>query len=496
ASENKAECSFQVWIKNTVDPRFEVTCPDPTASTISVSAETDLCDAEVTVPAPVIDNLCVESFSVSYQIDGGTSVAVTPPAAVGTVVTLNALTERFEVGTHTVTWTIVDASGNVYTCVIDIEVIDLPPFVDCPDDYVFQADFDVPYKENITVADPTYGDNCPNPVLEWTLVEPDGTTYTSANTGINILPNPRRYYVGVTTITYKITDSSGLTDDCSFTVTVKGPPKITCPPDYTTTTDPGVCTATRNSEPQPDGFGLPTLDEGIQPITWYWTITYPAVGGNVVANGSFVGSASNPGPPDISDYPFEIGESLISWRAENISGYDECSHLVIVQDKEAPTLDADPYENCVDPLHWVVYNEANPNPVFNHIVPNLEKFPVDYRTLYAGDTSLDLTSLEDNCCDSLSMVSKLQWRIEFADTPDPLTGVAVSHADITGTGQPSTYTEGGIPTDIYLWGDGVTFSTVTHHIFYWVEDCNGNPSGEIMREITITPRPQVIKTDY
>ncbi|MCK3685487.1 PKD-like domain-containing protein, partial [Maribellus sp. YY47] len=132
---NSAECSIRIWIKNTVDPRFEVTCPDPTASTISVSAETDLCDAEVTVPAPVIDNLCVESFSVSYQIDGGTSVAVTPPAAVGTVVTLNALTERFEVGTHTVTWTIVDASGNVYTCNINITVTDDQlPTITCPPD--------------------------------------------------------------------------------------------------------------------------------------------------------------------------------------------------------------------------------------------------------------------------------------------------------------------------------------------------------------------------
>ena len=189
-------------------------------------------------------------------------------------------------------------------------------------------------KTILQFADPTYGDNCPDPILEWTLVEPDGTTYTSATTGINLLPNPRRYFVGVTTITYKITDSSGSTDQCSFTVTVTGPPVINCVPDYPTNTDPNVCTATRSSA----DYGLPILVEGIQPITWTWTITYPAVGGTVVANGSFVGSAGNPGPPAIPDYPFELGESLISWRAENVSGFDECSHLVIVSDIEPPVV--------------------------------------------------------------------------------------------------------------------------------------------------------------
>ncbi|WP_163325912.1 PKD-like domain-containing protein, partial [Draconibacterium mangrovi] len=62
---NSAECTIRIWIKNIDQPRFDVTCPDATASDISVSAETDLCDAEVTVPAPVIDNFCVESFTVS-----------------------------------------------------------------------------------------------------------------------------------------------------------------------------------------------------------------------------------------------------------------------------------------------------------------------------------------------------------------------------------------------------------------------------------------------
>ena len=146
----------------------------------------------------------------------------------------------------------------------------------------------------------------------------------------------------------------------------------------------------------------------------------------------------------------------------------------------------------MDPLHWTVYDENNPNPVVNHIVPNVIKYPVDFKTLPAGDTSLDLTSLTDNCCDSLSMVDNLQWTINFSDTPDPQTpGVWISHPPISGTGQPSTY-----GSDIELWGDGVFYNDITHTITYQVIDCNGNVSDVLMVNIIIDARPEVIKTDY
>ena len=156
----------------------------------------------------------------------------------------------------------------------------------------------------------------------------------------------------------------------------------------------------------------------------------------------------------------------------------------------------------MEPLDCAVYNEYNQNPRLEdneHINPNLEKDPVDYRTMYAGDTFLDLTSLEDNCCDSLSMINNLQWRIEFQDTYDSATGAVVSHPNISGQGQPSEYPDPvtGIAADIYLWGDGVYFTTVTHSIFYWIVECNGNAiTVELRKDINITPHPQVINTDY
>jgi hypothetical protein len=235
---------------------------------------------------------------------------------------------------------------------------------------------------------------------------------------------------------------------------------------------------------------VPTLISGVQPITWTWTLE--DANGNILTGTS---TTPDDGPDPLSiipnPYDFELGTTTITWTATNISGADTCDHHILVIDTIPPTLTADPYENCVDPLHWAEYDPANATPTFNHVDPLVEKNPVDYRTLPAGDISLDLTSLEDNCCDSLSMVANLNWRIDFSTTPDPFTGAPVSHPSISGTGQPST---AGI--EILLWGDGVFFLNAFHTITYWVDDCNGNPSEELTVDITITPRPEVIKQNY
>jgi hypothetical protein len=142
----------------------------------------------------------------------------------------------------------------------------------------------------------------------------------------------------------------------------------------------------------------------------------------------------------------------------------------------------------VDKLNSVVYNETNPNPNAG-IDPNLVKVPSpDYYTFIAGDISLDLTNLYDNCCATTDL--EIHWIIEFENTPDPLnpSGPPLSHPDISGTGQPSTY-----GSDIYLWGDGVNYTTVTHTITYYATDCNGNDSPTKTENIIVTPRPQIIK---
>ncbi len=458
-----ATCEFDVWIKNLTDPAFEVTCPDD----VVADADEGLCGAELIIPVPSIYNPCDEEYTVSndweFAIDS---------------MNVNGY---YEVGETIINWIITDASGNVYTCEQTITVNDLMPTLECPPDYVFNADFEVPYKELIDLDPPTWDDNCPDPVLTWELVPPVGyeSNYQAVDlVGTGVYPLQQTFYVGVTTITYTVTDSNDHVVDCSFTVTVIGEPEIECAPDIITDNDPGLCSANLNP-------GAPTLISGVQPITWTWTIYNPD--GDEQASGTYVGSEADPGPSDIGNHNFEVGTSSIVWEACNISGCDDCTQLITVEDHEAPTFTPANLEDCVDYLYSAIFTLTNPNPI-EGVDPNLIKNPSpDYMTFEAGDTSLDLTDLDDNCCDLASMT--IHWRIDFDDVPDPLSpGDYISHPSISGTGQPSTY--GG---DIYMWGDGVTFTTVYHSITYWVEDCHGNTSQESSGTIIVTPRPEIIK---
>ena len=161
---------------------------------------------------------------------------------------------------------------------------------------------------------------------------------------------------------------------------------------------------------------------------------------------------------------------------------------ITVEDLEPPTFTSAPFISCVDLLHTATFNPANPNPNIG-VDPNLIKNPSpDYYTFRDGNTSLDISNLDDNCCDPNDMT--INWRIDFVDTPDPLnpTGPMLTHASINGTGQPSA-----LGSDMLFPGDGVYFTTVTHHITYWVEDCNGAVSDEQEQDIIINPRPKVTK---
>ncbi|QIA06266.1 HYR domain-containing protein [Draconibacterium halophilum] len=367
----------------------------------------------------------------------------------------------------------------------------MPPSLNCPPDVDTTADFGEQYNSSVILQVPVYADNCPDPELAWSLIPPVGyeSEYNSGErSGSGIYVSPDTFWVGETTIWYYVEDSNGNRDSCSFTVTVQAAPDIDCPPDTTI-----YLNGTENNCETTFDPGIPGLIQGVPPIEWTYTVSF--------ADGrtDLTGNYTSPAPGNaltLGDIDFPVGVTTISWRAENVSGFDTCSHWIEVIDTIPPTFTTAPYENCVDPLHWAVYSPGSPNPVYNHTNPLLEKSPVDYRTMFAGDEYLNLLTLEDNCCDSTEMI--IHWRIEFSDTPDPQTGDAVTHDDISGTGQPASYRHPvtDVPTDIYLWGDGVTFTEVVHHIFYWVEDCNGNTSETVVEEIIITPRPEIIKTNY
>ena len=112
---------------------------------------------------------------------------------------------------------------------------DLPPTISCPPSVTETTTADNCYLNNVTIGDPTYSDNCTVSSLTWTYTDPqDGDVHNSPATGINSVSG-QTFEVGVTTVTYTVTDNAGLTASCSFTVTIIpfNPPVFSagCPPD-------------------------------------------------------------------------------------------------------------------------------------------------------------------------------------------------------------------------------------------------------------------------
>ena len=330
-------CSHTVWIKNLADPPFNVVCPPDVVQ----DADLGECYGTVSPGVPVINNPCGEAYMVSNDW----------PSAIDSM-NVNGV---YPIGTTIINWTIVDASGNVYNCTQNITVNDLLPTLICPPDIVVSADFEKNYASGVVVPPPTFDDNCPDSTLTWVMTGATTGTGDTDPSGINIVPSPNTFNVGVTTIEYTFTDAHGHVVTCSFTVTVESKPVIECPPDTTVYVGTGGCTNTFDP-------GIPDLLQGAAPIDWTWEMT-----------GATTGSGSTPGatplPDFIGDTPFNLGTTTITWTAANISGADTCFHIVTVLDTIPPTFTTAPYENCVDPLHWATYNPANPNPVVNHVDP-------------------------------------------------------------------------------------------------------------------------------
>ena len=433
-------------------------------------------------------------------------------------------------GTYTNTWTVSDDCGNVsaiYTQVISIED-NTDPIIQCPPSDAFSCD--APSLDpSVTGFAVTSSDCAANPALTWAdVIVPGGCagnykiirTWTSTNIcgnsntcdqtifvqdvtppaiacavsgNQNIYPNPAAAYIhpdnswdatatdncsgvtlmasltgatvsgphaslsgvsfneGVTTVTWTATDGCGISADCEFTVTVVYKPEINCPADITSSNDLNVCTAALF----PD---FPTRIIGSIPINYSWVMT-----------GATTGSGTGP----IGNYTFNKGVTFITWTATNAAGADACTQTITVNDSQAPVFSVPANKiYCVKDIITADYFE-----------PTTDITPVrpDYYLFAAGTTDLNLNpaSFSDNC--PASCIFEIRWRIDFQDGSS-LPAFPATYI----TGQPSTY-----GADILLPGN--TATAEVHHITYQVVDCSGNVSAPKSVNITINPRPNVIK---
>jgi len=113
--------------------------------------------------------------------------------------------------------------------------------------------------------------------------------------------------VGITPVTYTVTDAFLNTATCSFNVIVidNQNPSITCPPDVIVNNDPGFCYAT------PASLGNPTTGD----------------------NCAVLGITNN------APAQFPVGATIVDWEVEDVSGNkSQCQQFVIVQDNENPAI--------------------------------------------------------------------------------------------------------------------------------------------------------------
>jgi hypothetical protein len=261
-------------------------------------------------------NRSIISPVTTYTAVGSEFDATASDNCGGTVVRTNSLNSgstlagyTFPVGTTSVTWYATDASGNTSSCTFEVIVSqdNQAPTISCPGNILDNTDEDVCTALVSGIATPTYSDPDDNIVsVTWTMT--GATTDVSPQTGINILTS-HTFNLGTTTVTYRVTDAGGLSEECSFTVTVidNQNPTIECPSSVTVSADANSCTAS--------GVTLGTA-------TFSDNCTLPS---NALTNDA----------PSV----FPLGTTVVIWTVTDGAGLTStCSQLVTVLDNQNPQL--------------------------------------------------------------------------------------------------------------------------------------------------------------
>ncbi len=199
---NESAASFTVTV---VDDELPLISSMP--ADISITAEASTCGASVTWVEPVAtDNCAISIFSSDL-----------------------AVASNFAVGTTPVTYTALDASGNLSEATFLVTVTD----DEAPQIENILADVTLPTELGLCGA--THGWTIP------TLTDNCGIVSSSAS------HEPGTFFPkGITTVSYSVTDTAGHTTSASFDVTVTDqelPQIIAAPADIVLDSDPGVCGA-------------------------------------------------------------------------------------------------------------------------------------------------------------------------------------------------------------------------------------------------------------
>jgi hypothetical protein len=176
-----------------------ITCPD----NINGSA-TSACNISITVPDPSTSNVTTLTWTMT-----GATTASSSGSGLNTVGTAN-----FNVGVTTVTYS-ASNGGDPVTCSFTVTVADnTQATISCPADISNTQNGVNKCSAVINTPNPNTSGNCSVSSLTWTMT---GAT-TGSGTGN---AGTQTFNVGVTTVTYTVTNGAGNTASCSFNVTVR-----------------------------------------------------------------------------------------------------------------------------------------------------------------------------------------------------------------------------------------------------------------------------------
>uniref|UniRef100_UPI0023798E79 HYR domain-containing protein n=1 Tax=Mangrovimonas aestuarii TaxID=3018443 RepID=UPI0023798E79 len=287
-AENTSNPCLQTVTVTGGDGDAMISCPID----INESANIGLCEVNITITPPTVNGGCSNTYTFeSLRSDG------------------LELTSPFPIGDTTISWTALDESNNpIDSCEQTVTVTDGEiPVISCPADINQPATSGL-CQATISIVEPTANDNC-------------STLFSIVGTRSDGLLITAPFPVGVTTISWTATDEAENTSEpCIQTITVTdgSNPVISCPSNINQSTDPGLCEATI-------------------------TIDNPTASDDCSNTFSFDGTRSD---GLLLTDPFPIGETTISWTANDEAGNtsDACLQTITVIDNEVPEI------NCPDDI--------------------------------------------------------------------------------------------------------------------------------------------------
>lgn len=302
-------CSFNVTVTDSENPVI-TGCP----ANINIPNDLGVCGALINWTAPAATDNCP-----------GLNFVQTSGPASGTV---------FPIGTTTVSYLATDAAGLTAICTFDVTITDseLPVIAGCPTSIVIANDPGV-CGAVVNYGTPAFSDNCPGATMIMDFGIADGGTFP----------------IGTTPVSYTVTDASGNTANCSFTVTVNDtelPVIQNCPAaNINVSNDNGVCGAVINWIPVTASdncsftfgqtLGLPS--GSVFPIgTTQIEFTATDSSGNTVTC-NFDVTVNDTENPVIANCPANITVNndpgvcgaIITWPALTVS--DNCPNATIIQ---------------------------------------------------------------------------------------------------------------------------------------------------------------------